>query len=249
MQPLLSAGLKQSGLLFYNNLLSLPMMLLYMTLGTNELQEASKVEHLWNPQFLVSHFLLFILHITFKYIHLLSQCLFYMLSSPKTSSQNVVEIAKTPARLWLEFTTFLNRDNPLIQLRCEGFLTCNSPMQARRTLSALMHMNHMFSADSCFVFGFPGLSAECLHILVSLQSLIFTQVIKIIASRTDHYESYCNISVLSAVNLKVHTSRQYFLNDSSTSCSRLGCPELQSSAGEQDPGNVNFACDISDFAD
>lgn len=50
---ILGAGLKQSGLLYYNNMLSLPLMTSYMLLCTNEVQEATKLPQLRDPQFLV----------------------------------------------------------------------------------------------------------------------------------------------------------------------------------------------------
>ena len=48
-----AAGLKQSGLLFYNNVLALPMMASYMFLCTDELRLALSMEQMKNPQFLV----------------------------------------------------------------------------------------------------------------------------------------------------------------------------------------------------
>ena len=47
-------GLKQSGLLFYNNVLSLPLMAAYMLLGTTEFQDALRMPQLQDPQFLAS---------------------------------------------------------------------------------------------------------------------------------------------------------------------------------------------------
>ena len=54
----LVAGLTQSGLLYYNNMLSLPMMASYMLLATTEVQEILKLPQVYNPQFLVSQLVL-----------------------------------------------------------------------------------------------------------------------------------------------------------------------------------------------
>lgn len=47
------AGLTQAGLLFYNNVLALPMMAGYMLLATNEAQQALRLPQITQPHFLV----------------------------------------------------------------------------------------------------------------------------------------------------------------------------------------------------
>ncbi len=46
-----SSGLNQSGLLLYNNVLALPVMALFLVLGTNELNDVRSFPYLTSPTF------------------------------------------------------------------------------------------------------------------------------------------------------------------------------------------------------
>jgi len=93
-------GLKQSGLLYYNNMLSLPLMAAYMLLCTNEFQEALRMPQLQDPQFLI------VLIFSASQAYLLNVCIFWCTTTNSALTTTVTGQMKDLATTGLGMVMF-----------------------------------------------------------------------------------------------------------------------------------------------